>query len=137
MNKQFSALFEITPDIVFLIIIFMFFVTIDEIKTIILSKIYSTRYEIIVCTSDIKLNKRNIDDFCVLICIKVNAKTLIVPQGLFTLDKLMLRKNRRSTNTLSFYLVSGYLCVLCKLKPTASSNLFIYVNRYLYVKQKL
>lgn len=38
MNKQFLGLFEITPDIVFLIIIFMFFVTIDEIKTIILSK---------------------------------------------------------------------------------------------------
>lgn len=39
MNKQFwDYLNKITPVIVFLIIIFMFFVAIDEIKTIILSK---------------------------------------------------------------------------------------------------
>ena len=39
MNKQFwDYLNKITPVIVFLIIILMFFVAIDEIKTIILSK---------------------------------------------------------------------------------------------------
>lgn len=53
------------------------------------------------------------------ICIKVIAKTLKVPEGCFTLDKIMLRKNRRSTHT--FEPLSGQWLPVCFMQIKANS----------------
>lgn len=100
--------------------LFMFFVTIDEIKTIILCKftVHDTQYQSMDSTLNFNLQWKNCSN-SIYFCIKVIANTLKVPEGCFTLDKLMLRKNRRSTHT--FEPLSGQWLPVCFMQIKANS----------------